>query len=101
MSAYRDAAARFADADAQVLGATIDPIADVQKFADSLKLPFPIVADEDGAIAKAYGVDMGGHADRVTFVIGKDEKVIKVLSGKDAIDPTPAADACPIPKKKT
>ncbi len=100
MSAFRDVASRFADADAQVLGATIDPIAEVQKFADSLKLPFPIVADADGKVATAYGVETGGYADRVTFVIGKDGKVAKVFTGKDAMDPSPALDSCPIPGKK-
>src|SRR5579885_626371 len=100
MSAYRDIAARFADADAQVLGATIDPVEDVKKFADSLKLPFPILADKDAKVANAFGVNSGGYADRVTFVIGKDGKIQKVLSGKEALDPAPALDACPIPKKK-
>jgi peroxiredoxin Q/BCP len=100
MSAYRDIAARFADADAQVLGATIDPAPEVKKFADSLKLPFPILADQDGALAKAYGVEKGGYADRVTFVIGKDGNVIKVISGPGALDPAPALGSCPLPKRK-
>jgi peroxiredoxin Q/BCP len=100
MSAYRDVAARFADADAQVLGATIDPLEDVKKFADSLKLPFPIVADQDGKVATAFGVEAGGHADRVTFVIDKEGKVVKVFSGREALDPAPALDSCPIPKPK-
>ena len=100
MSAYRDIAARFADADAQVLGATIDPLAEVQRFADSLKLPFPIIADQDGKVATLYGVESGGHAERATFVIDKTGKVVKVFSGKDALDPAPALDSCPIPKKK-
>src|SRR5262249_46677317 len=100
MSAYRDIAARFADADAQVLGATIDPMEDVKKFADSLKLPFPILADKDGTMAKAYGVESGGYANRVTFVIDKDGKIVKTFSGKDALDPAPALDACHVHNKK-
>lgn|SRR5262249_30046992 len=101
MSAYRDIAARFADADAQVLGATIDPFDQVKKFADTLKLPFPLLADEDATVAKAYGVESGGHADRTTFVIDKDGKVVKTFSGKDALDPAPALESCPIHKSKT
>src|SRR5262249_46586974 len=100
MSAYRDIAVRFADADAQVLGATIDPVEDVKKFADSLKLPFPILADKDGQVARAYGVEKGGYADRVTFVIGKDGKVMKLFQGREALDPSPALDVCPLPKRK-
>ena len=100
MSAFRDKAARFADADAQVLGASIDPVDTLKKFADSLKLPFPILADADGKVARAYGVEKGGYADRVTFVIGKDGKVAKGVEGRDAIDPATALAACPLPKKK-
>src|SRR5215831_17483704 len=104
MSAFRDVAARFADADAQVLGATIDPMEQVKKFADSLKLPFPLLADTDGTLAKAYGVEKNFNgmvvADRVTFVIDKDGKIVKTVSGKDALDPTGALAACPLPKKK-
>lgn len=100
MSAYRDIAARFADADAQVLGASIDPMDTMKKFADSLKLPFPLLADADGKLAKAYGVESGGYASRVTFVIGKDGKVLKVVEGREAIDPAGSLSACPLPKKK-
>jgi peroxiredoxin Q/BCP len=70
-----------------------------KKFAESLKLPFPLLADDAGTMAKAYGVDKGGYADRVTFVIDKDGKVVKVLEGKDALDPAPALTACPLHKK--
>jgi peroxiredoxin Q/BCP len=101
MSSYRDLAARFADADAQVLGASIDPVDAMKKFADSLKLPFPLLADADGALANAYGVNKDGYAQRVTFVIGRDGKVTKVLEGKEALDPAPALDSCPVPKKKS
>jgi hypothetical protein len=34
----------------------------------------------------------------VTFVI-TNGKVTKVLEGKDALDPTPALTACPLPSK--
>ena len=50
---------------------------------------------------KAAQADLGGDANRVTFVIGPDGKVLKLIEGKDALDPTLAVDACPIHKKKT
>ena len=37
-------------------------------------------------------------AKRYTFVIGEDRKVLKVESGKDAIDPAGAVQACPLRK---
>ena len=96
MSAFRDMGAKFADENAQVLGISTDDLETQKKFADSLKLPFPLVADKDGAMAKAYGVWHDGYADRVTFVVGSDGKIVKVVSGRDAIDPTGALRACPL-----
>ena len=102
MSGFREVASRFADANAQVLGVSTDDAQTQTKFAESLKLPFPLLADKDGKVAKEYGVYLpNGMANRTTFVIGADGKVVKVLEGKDALDPAPAADACPLHHKKS
>lgn len=100
MSGFRDIAAKFADANAQVLGISTDDVDTQKKFADSLKLPFPLLADADGSVSKAYGVWSDGYAQRVTFVIGGDGKIEKVLSGKEALDPSPALAACPLHRPK-
>lgn len=95
MSGLRDVHAQFADSDAQVLGVSMDTLETQTRFAESLTLPFPLLADPDGTAAKAYGVaNPAGYANRVTFVIGKDGKVSKVIEGKDAIDPTLTLNAC-------
>jgi thioredoxin-dependent peroxiredoxin len=103
MSAFRDIASRFADKNAQVLGVSMDDLDTQKKFADSLKLPFPLLADPKGEVVHAYGVEMQykgkTYAERVTFVIDAEGKVTKVLEGKDALDPAPALDACPVHKK--
>ena len=100
MSNLRDVHAQFADASAQVLGISTDNLETQTKFAESLTLPFPLLADPEGVAAKAYGVaNPAGYANRVTFVIGKDGKVTSVIEGKDAIDPTATLSACrPAPK---
>ena len=86
MSGLRDVHAQFADQDAQVLGVSMDNLETQTKFAESLNLPFPLLADPEGVAAKAYGVaNPAGYANRVTFVIGKDGKVAKLIEGKDAI----------------
>jgi peroxiredoxin Q/BCP len=97
MSAYRDMHARFADANAQVLGISMDDIETQTKFAESLKTPFPLLADTDGSVAKAYGVAGVGYANRVTFVIAKDGTIAQTIEGRDAIDPTSALSACARP----
>jgi peroxiredoxin Q/BCP len=101
MSGLRDSISRFADKNAQVLGVSKDDLDTQKRFAESLKLPFPLGADPKGEVAKAYGVDAGAYANRATFVIDKDGKVTKVLQGADALDPAPALDACPLHKKKS
>lgn len=94
MSAFRDQHPEFAGADAQVLGVSMDTLETQTRFAESLNLPFPLLADADGTAARAYGVANDGYASRVTFVIAKDGKVRQVFEGKEALDPTPALGAC-------
>ena len=101
MSAFRDVQTKFADKNAQVLGVSMDDLEMQKRFAQSLNLPFPLGADPAGETADKYGVRKGTYADRVTFVIGGDGQVLKVVEGKDAIDPSPALDACPLHGKKT
>lgn len=94
MAAFRDQIAGFKAADAQVLGISKDDLETQKKFHASLNLPFPLLADPEGKAAKAFGVDKGEYAARVTFVIGKDGLVKQVFEGKDAIDPAGALSAC-------
>ena len=98
MSAFRDQARKFAGANAQVLGISMDDLETQKKFAESLKLPFPLLADPKGVVTRAYDVEIpDAHVpNRVTFVI-KNGKVIKVLEGKDALDPAGALTACEAP----
>jgi len=95
MSAFRDRHPEFAGADAQVLGVSMDTLETQTRFAESLDSPFPLLADADGAVSRAYGVwNEAGFASRVTFVIGKEGKVVAVFEGKDALDPAGALSAC-------
>lgn len=94
MAGFRDQIAGFKAADAQVLGISKDDLETQTKFHDSLSLPFPLLSDPEGKVTKAFGVDKGEYADRVTFVIGKDGVVKQVIEGRDAIDPAGALSAC-------
>jgi thioredoxin-dependent peroxiredoxin len=94
MSALRDSHPEFAGAGAQVLGISMDDLDTQTRFAESLKLPFPLLADPDGTAARAYGVAAERYANRVTFVIAPDGKVVGVFEGKDALDPAGALSTC-------
>src|SRR5882762_9929602 len=99
MSAFRDLQSKFADKNAQVLGVSMDDLEPQKRFAQSLNLPL-LAADPKGEASTAFGVKHGTYADRVTFVIGPDAQVVKVVEGSDAIDPTSALEACPLKPKK-
>ena len=73
----RDHRADYEQAGAIVLGVSPDPVKAVAKFDDKYGLGFPLLADEDHAVAEAYGVwvekSMYGRKymgnERTTFVI--------------------------------
>jgi peroxiredoxin len=49
------------------------------EFARSLQLPFPILSDETGETARAYGVlSRSGFPFRWTFYIGLDGRILDV-----------------------
>ncbi len=84
--AFRDNHAALKRKGAVVLGVSTDPVKAHDKFAAKFQLPFPLLADEDKKIVKAYGVwgpkifmgmkFTGTH--RVTFLIGPDGRIRKV-----------------------
>ena len=83
---FRDAIASYKAADAAVFGVSPDPEADVTAFAKKFDLNFPLLADADGSVCRAYNVwgekKMYGKtylgALRTTFII-KDAKVVHVF----------------------
>ncbi|MBD2181453.1 peroxiredoxin [Planktothrix sp. FACHB-1355] len=77
---FRDNYADYQGKDIVVLGVSKDDEASHQQFTQKFNLPFPLLADTDGAIIKAYDVDGGGYAKRVTYVIDGSGKIIHVDS---------------------
>lgn len=83
----RDHRGEYEQAGAVVLGVSPDPVAKLKRFHDKQSLNFSLLADEDHAVADAYGVwvqkSMYGRTyfgnERTTFVIGRDGAVISVL----------------------
>jgi peroxiredoxin Q/BCP len=54
--AFRDALPNFAKVKAAVIGISRDSVASHDKFKEKYRLPFPLAADEDGKVCRAYGV---------------------------------------------
>lgn len=80
---FRDHHAEIERHDAVVLGISMDSIESHQKFRDKHKLPFTLLADEDGAVSKLYGVYKQKNVygkkslgiERTTFVIDKTGRI--------------------------
>jgi len=79
---------------AAILGVSTQNEASHQKFTEKYKLNFPLLADTDGAVGRAYGTIGGpgilsklksaaGMADRVTFVIDEKGKIKHVIDKPD------------------
>ena len=76
----RDHRPDYESANAVVLGVSPDPVKKVANFDQKYGLGFPLLADEDHAVAESYGVwvekSMYGRTymgnERSTFVIGPD-----------------------------
>jgi thioredoxin-dependent peroxiredoxin len=84
---FRDMYGKIVEQDAVVLGVSPDSPESHEKFIAEHGLPYSLVADEDHAIANAYGVwkekSMYGKTfmgiERSTFVVGPDGRITKIF----------------------
>ena len=82
---FRDHAAEIAAAGGAVIGVSGDTPESHQRFSNGHGLGFPLLADRDATIAKAFGVArLGGWLPprRVTFVIDRQGVVRRVITGE-------------------
>jgi peroxiredoxin Q/BCP len=74
--------AEFQAKGVEVIGVSVDPVEAQQRFVQECRIPFPLIADRDKSIARSFGVlGLLGIAQRVTFFIGPDGKVLEVVRG--------------------
>lgn len=82
--AFRDAWNELAKTGVVLVGISTDSLESHKQFAEHHKLPFHLISDADGSIAKAYGVPSNaGFLGRQTFVIGSDGNVKKIYRSVD------------------
>ncbi len=75
---FRDSYSEYQGKDIVVFGVSMDDEVSHQAFTDKFSLPFPLLADVEGALTSAYDVSGGGYSKRVTFVIDGAGKISKV-----------------------
>ncbi len=77
---FRDNYTEYQGKDMVVLGVSMDDQASHKQFKEKYGLPFTLLVDSDGTITKAYDVDGGGYAKRVTYIIDGEGKITHVDS---------------------
>ncbi len=85
---------------AQVVGISTDSVETQRKFKEQYKLPYALLSDAGGKVAKRYGgtYPVVGVAHRATFVVAQDGTIKEIQTGDDAIDPGGAITSCPLGK---
>jgi peroxiredoxin Q/BCP len=83
-SDLRDAYEELEKKGVVVIGVSHDSPESHAAFAKNHRLPFALVSDENGELARAYGVpDTYGVSDRQTFVIGRNGRIQNVYRTVD------------------
>jgi thioredoxin-dependent peroxiredoxin len=105
---FRDNIFAFRDANAQILGVSVDDVESHKKFSEKHGLPFPILADSTKETTKKYGVlktYLGTMelAKRDTFLIDPQGKIVKHYADVDpkADSKNVLADIQALSKKKS
>ncbi|MEH2322093.1 MAG: peroxiredoxin [Nostoc sp.] len=75
---FRDAQAQYQGKDIVILGVSADDEVSHQAFTQKYDLNFPLLADTEKSLIKAFDVDGGGYAKRVTYVIDPNGKITHV-----------------------
>ena len=97
MTAYQLGFDKFETADTMVFGVSTDNTPSQKRFAEDLKVAFPMLSDfATRQVSKEYGVLIAdrGIANRATFVIDKTGHIQHIEEGSAAIDISGTATAC-------
>jgi peroxiredoxin Q/BCP len=90
---FRDLSAEFAAAGVQRVGISRDSVDKQRQFADLHSFDYPLLSDEDGAVAEIFGVKRGRFGQRLgapvkrwTFAIGPDRRVVAAIHSEVNMD---------------
>jgi len=92
----RDSSAEIAARGAAILGVSAQGSESHQRFTDKFSLNFPLLADTDLTVAKAYGATgsgLGGllrsvvkFSERITFIIDENGRIRHIIDDPDCPD---------------
>ena len=72
-SQFRDVYQHFKEKHAQIVGVSRDSVESHQRFKKKFSIPFPLLADTDSKLYRAFGVN-----GRSTFLIDREGKIVRV-----------------------
>lgn len=79
----RDNSAELENAGIQVFGVSYDSPESHRKFKEKYKLNFPLLSDSTKEVSELYGVSGWFAPSRVTFLIDKEGRILKILKNVD------------------
>lgn len=86
---FRDLGSEFTAAGVQRVGISMDSVAKQKQFGDQNSFDYPLLSDEDGAVAESFGVRrgklgarIGAPVKRSTFAIGRDRRVVAAIKSE-------------------
>jgi peroxiredoxin len=88
--------------DVQVVAISTDFTPTLAHWKKELNAEFMMLSDHMRKVSELYGVLLPqmGIANRTTFVVDTDGKIVSIEEGSAALDPTGAETACSRVKKK-
>ena len=94
--------AKFEATDTVVFGISMDSSPANKRFAEDIKVTFPLLSDWKRNVTKDYGLfnEETNFGARGTFVVDKEGKITFVEVGRTAVDPSGAYQACDLLTKK-
>lgn len=94
LTAFRDDYDLLREAGARLLAVSTDTEGSHRAFAERLSAPFPLLSDEGGAVARAYGVydEASRRARRAVFVVGADGRILLSIPWYNPSNPSQFAE---------
>lgn len=83
---FRDRLEDLKQAGVIIVGVSRDDAESHKRFCDKFHLGFPLLVDTDGRLAEAFGAGVPNQprSRRVSFLIGRDGKILHVTDNRDA-----------------
>jgi peroxiredoxin Q/BCP len=82
----RDQFTEFKKNEISILGVSVQDAKSHRQFREKFHIPFPLLVDENGELAKKFGIEkypVVGLLKRQSVLIGKDQKVVQIYHDVD------------------